>query len=944
MSQSAYIIGIDLGTTNCAVAYVDAREIRDGIPKIRAFEIPQLTRPGHVEDRPLLPSFMYLAGDGELPAGSTALPWDKKNDILIGELARDLGAKVPGRLVSSAKSWLCSPSVDRTAAILPWGAPEGVKRTSPVEASARFLAHIRQAWDHAMAKGDKSKLMAAQEVVVTVPASFDEAARELTVEAAVLAGLPKITLLEEPQAAFYAWISANRIDIDQKLASVRRVIVCDVGGGTSDFSLIDVKRTGDERNPVELTRSAVGDHLMLGGDNMDLALARMLEKKAGTMDAHQFKSLTAASRDAKEKMLGEKAPEKTSVAIVGRGSKVIGGSVKTELLRDEVMQTLVEGFFPVSRLGDEPVVGRSGIREWGLPYVHDPAVTRHLGQFLRRHIASGGIPGIPRPDAVLFNGGAMKPLIFRDRIRKVLADWFAIPGESNTVAELPSPSLDLAVAQGAAYYGCARRGQGLRIGGGMARSYYIGIELPEAPGQMASKAAICLVPRGTLEGDQLELPQTFTLRLSLPVVFPLFSSSTRPDDKLGNVIDEKSSELVPLPPLETVLHAGRRAVKKDVSVHLQAGLTEVGTLELALKSVGDDRRWEVHLNIRARNAPAASVSTPEAPQAVGGSDPRKLEAALALIRRAFDPQSREPIPAEILTRQIESALLLSKEAWPAPLARRLGDAMLEQSAHRDRSPIHEARWLNLAGFMLRPGFGDLADPERMKRLYNATRNALFFVSDPNCRIEWWVLWRRLAGGLKEDQERELFNRLQPFLFEERDVTKRGGWPRPSKGEVPEMWRAAASLELLDAKIKKQLGTRVSDELTDEGPTTPLLWSLARIGARAPAHAPPHVAVPTDAAEEWLNALLKMDWAGNPTANFAAVNLARKTGDRARDIGDTLRAKVLSRLKKESATEHDIAAVKTVTELESADRKMIFGDALPTALQLKTEEAEAKDEG
>jgi len=284
-------------------------------------------------------------------------------------------------------------------------------------------------------------------------------------------------------------------------------------------------------------------------------------------------------------------------------------------------------------------------------------------------------------------------------------------------------------------------------------------------------------------------------------------------------------------------------------------------------------------------------------------------------------------------------LQLSKEAWPAPVARRLADALLDLAEQRARSAEHETRWLNLAGYLLRPGFGDMSDPDRMKRLYNATRNGLNFVSDPACRIEWWVLWRRVAGGLKEDQERELFYRLQPFLFDERDVTKRGGWPRPSKGEVPEMWRAAASLELLDTKIKKQLGDRVIEELESEGPSTSLLWSLSRLGAREPAHASPNVVVPIETAESWLSVLLALDWAGNPNAVFAAVNLSRKTGDRARDIGESLRTKVLARLKKEKASEHDIAAVKTVTEFESGDRKMIFGDALPPALKV-TETAPA----
>jgi molecular chaperone DnaK (HSP70) len=927
-----YIVGIDLGTTNCAVAYADSRKIRGERPTVKIFEVPQLTRPGHVEARELLPSFLYLTGEKELPAGSMAVPWEKKNDFIVGELARELGSKVPGRLVASAKSWLCSPSVDRTAAILPWGAPEGVKRASPVEASARYLSHIREAWDHEFAKSDKGKALAEQDIVITVPASFDEAARELTVEAARMAGLPKITLLEEPQAAFYSWISENFSKLDKELSGIQRVLVCDVGGGTTDFSLIDVKHTGDEDQPLELVRSAVGDHLMLGGDNMDLTLARALEKKfSGHIDAHQFKALTAAVRDAKEKLLSEKAPEKQTVAVVGRGSSVIGGSVKTEIKRDETRQMLLEGFFPVSKLGDDPsTAGRTGIREWGLPYVHDPAVTRHMSQFLRRHARDAANGQVPRPDAVLFNGGAMKPNHFRERILEVLRLWF-----DHAPKELSSPSLDLAVAIGAAYYGCVRRGAGLRIGGGMGRAYYIGIEAAPTASNPTGKAAICIVPRGTVEGQKLELSQTFILTLASPVAFPLFSSSVR-NDEVGALVEESSADLASLPPLETILHAGRRAVKRDVTVRLESSLTEVGTLELALKSISDDRRWEVHLNIRTKSHGQELQAASKPAEVLGGTDPRKVEAALSMLRRGFDPSSREPIAAEIITRQLEAMLQLSKEAWPAAVARRLADALLDLSAHRARSAEHEARWLNLAGFLLRPGFGDIADAERMKRLYNATRNALNFVSDPACRIEWWVLWRRVAGGLKEDQERELFNRLQPFLFDERDVTKRGGWPRPSKGEVPEMWRAAASLELLDQKIKKQLGERVIEALEEDGPTTPLLWSLSRLGAREPAHAPPHVVVPIEVAESWLNTLVSLDWAGNPNALFAAVNLSRKTGDRARDIGEALRTKLLARLKKEKASNHDLAAVKTVTEFESADRKMIFGDVLPPALKLTEE--------
>lgn len=928
-----FVVGIDLGTTNCAVAYIHADDLDRPSPKIHLLEIPQLVKPGFVEERPLLPSFLYQAAASELPTGSAELPWDRKNTSVVGELARTMGAKTPGRLVSSAKSWLCSPSVDRTAAILPWGAPQDIQRVSPVEASARYLIHIRDAWDQQIARGKADAKLCKQEVVLTVPASFDEAARELTVQAAKIAGFEKLTLLEEPQAAFYAWLAKYAAKLKLRLEGIRRILVCDIGGGTSDFSLIDVTPVKGAKIPVQLSRSAVGDHLMLGGDNMDLALARHLEKKIGAhIDAHQFKALTAAAREAKEKLFSEKSPEKVSVAVMGRGSSVIGGSVKTELTRAEADAILLDGFVPVTQLNDDPQRStRAGLREWGLPYVQDPAITRHLSQFLRHHLVNGDPP---KPDAVLFNGGAMKPKAFRERILRAIGKWFGDSGWQPE--ELESVSLDLAVAEGAAYYGCVRHGAGVRIGGGMGRSYYIGIETDPTPARPTGKAAICLVPQGTEEGQTLELPPVFTLRLATPVAFPLFSSSVRGKDKLAEIVDEQSPDLAALPPLETMLHGGRRATKKDVAVRLHAGLTEVGTLALALKSVHDEREWEIHLNVRSKmlaggesteNQPTAT------PEADTGVDPRKAAAAIQMIHNAFEPNAREPLPPSMLSRQLEIALGCSRDLWPASIARRLADALLACATHRTRSAEHEARWLNLTGYLLRPGFGDLGDAERLRQLYNATRSGLQFVSDPNTRIEWWVLWRRVSGGLKEDQERELFYRLQPFLTGDRDISKREGWPRPSKGEVPEMWRAAGSFEMLDLAQKKILGNRVLIVLEDEGPSGPLFWALGRIGARAPAHAAANWVVPPEMAEAWLKALLALDWAGNPMAIFAAVNLSRKTGDAARDISEPLRGKVLDRLKKAGAIEHDIAAVKSVTELGNSDRKVIFGDALPPALKL-----------
>ncbi|HEY3322377.1 MAG TPA: Hsp70 family protein [Planctomycetota bacterium] len=956
---SRYIVGIDLGTTNCAVGYVAQEDLNRRPLPIHSFQVPQLTRPGAVESCPLLPSFLYLPAEHEMPKGSTALPWDAKRSVIIGELAREMGARVPGRLVASAKSWLCSPSVDRTAAILPWGAPQDVQRVSPVAASAAYLSHIREAWDHEIAKKDESQKLAAQDVVITVPASFDEAARELTVAAARAAGFARFILIEEPQAAFYAWMAVHSRALEEELNGIGRVLVCDVGGGTTDFSLIDVQRTGDPSRPIVLRRTAVGDHLMLGGDNMDLALARHLEKKIKSpIDAHQFKALAAAARGAKERLLASGAPEKISLSIMGRGTQVIGGSVRTELLKAEAETILLDGFFPETKLHEDPATaGRSGIREWGLPYVHDAAVTRHMSQFLRQHtgnsLESGSLesgvvaarkhktPDSVTPDsrlsldAVLFNGGAMKPAAFRLRILNVLGQWFG----TKPPVELMGTSLDHAVAVGAAAYGCARRGAGMRIGGGMGRAYYIGIETETAPERPTGKAAVCLVPQGAEEGQTLELPQTFTLRLATPVIFPLFSSSLRPSDKLGSLIDEESKELAALPPLETTLQTGRHAVKRDVAVRLKASLTEIGTLALALHALGDQRSWEVHLNVRGRVAQSSGIAGEDAAGTEArptGVDPRAETTALALLDRTFNAHSRQPLPPGLLTKQLEVALSMSKDSWPGALARRMADVLLEHADGRSRSAEHESRWLNLTGFLLRPGFGDVGDGERLRKLYNATRSGPAFVSDPNVRIEWWVLWRRTAAGLKADHERELFNRLQPFLTGERDVTKRGGWPRPTKGELPEMWRAAGSLELLDTPQKKLLGQRIVDLLDKDENLPVLLWSLARIGAREPVHAPANHAVPPDLAEAWLPAVFALDWRKQPMAIFAAVNLARKTGDRARDLSDILRRKTAERLKQAHASEHELAAVTTVVGLEVADRRQIFGESPPPALKLDGE--------
>src|SRR4051812_22105487 len=609
MTRPRYIVGIDLGTTNCAVAYVDTKGRERPAADIRMFDVPQLVAPGETAPRSMLPSFLYLTGGPELPPGAGRLPWSEGGDRIVGEFARSQGAKVPGRLVSSAKSWLCHPGVDREADILPWGSPPEVKKVSPVEASAAYLRHIRDAWNHAIAGDDATRRLEQQEVVLTVPASFDEAARELTVEAAKKAEFASITLLEEPQAAFYCWIVSHQDRWQREVRAGELILVCDIGGGTTDFSMITVVETPTGPG---FRRVAVGDHLMLGGDNIDLALAHHVEKKLGgvRLDTEQWSALRFACRTAKEKLLVHQQPllERWPVTIAGRGSRIIGGSIQSELTRDEVQAVALDGFFPRVPRGEDPGRGaRTGLQEFGLPFVSDPAVPKHMSSFLRRHraeaIGQGGHQADDRParpDAILFNGGALTPESVRDRIVEVIASWFTgDPGPPYEPRVLTNVSLDLAVAQGAAYYGVVRRGGGIRIGGGTARSFYVGLET-----RQAAKPWMCVAPRDAQEGDEVAIDgHDFDLLMGQPVVFPLASSSVRPDDRPGALVPADPDSIRELPPLQSLMRVGRKAKAERVPVSLAARVTEVGTIELWCQSRTDARRWRLQIQLRGPGQP-----------------------------------------------------------------------------------------------------------------------------------------------------------------------------------------------------------------------------------------------------------------------------------------------------------------------------------------------------
>ena len=613
-ATARFSIGIDLGTTHCALSYVD-RSASDGDTVVQGvLDIPQLTGPASVDAKPLLPSFLYLPHESELTPADMALPWGASDGYVVGEFARSRGAATPIRLVSSAKSWLCHPGVDRRAPLLPADAPAEVARVSPLTASIRYLSHLRWAWDQAHPEAPFD----AQDITVTIPASFDPAARELTAEACKAAGYQHLTLLEEPQAALYSWIQASGGDWRKQVKHGDIILVVDVGGGTTDLSLIAVlERDGN----LALQRVAVGEHILLGGDNMDLALAygvaRKLAGEGKQLDAWQTRALAHGCRSAKEQLLADETLQSVPVVVPSRGSKLIGGSIRTEVTRTEVLAMLVEGFFPQVAVTDKPITrARAALTQLGLPYAQDAAVTRHLAAFLARQAGAtehiDGLQGTQpedvaflHPTAILFNGGVLKAPQIEQRIQSVINGWLTADG-AQPARLLDGANLDLAVARGAAYYGHVRQGRGVRIRGGTAQSYYVGVEsnMPAIPGMEPPMSALCLAPFGMEEGTEVALDaQEFGLVVGEAVRLRFFGSSVRRTDAVGTLLDFWGpEELVELQEIELNLPADGRTPGEVVPVTLQARVTDIGTLELNAVPVGGSERWKVELDVRAETS------------------------------------------------------------------------------------------------------------------------------------------------------------------------------------------------------------------------------------------------------------------------------------------------------------------------------------------------------
>lgn len=947
--SARYIVGIDLGTTHTVVGYADltrapapapapATETDDDQdvapsterPTIEVFDVAQLVAPGEVAERPLLPSFRYHVGEQELGEQERQLAWAEPLPDLptavVGTLAQRMGGQVPGRLIASAKSWLSHAAVDRDAPILPWGAPEGVAKASPVDASASYLAHVKQAWDAAHPEAP----LKSQEVVLTVPASFDEAARALTIQAAKRAGLPKVRLLEEPQAAFYAWLDRHRDELEGALGETRLAAVVDVGGGTTDLTLIQVEL---RKSGPRLTRIAVGEHLMLGGDNMDLTLARLSEQEiqgeGKQLPAARFSQLLQQCREAKERLLAADGADEVKVTVLGGGSRLIGGSKSASLTRERVNTLVLDGFVPEVSLQDTPQVRRGGLVEFGLPYVADPAITRHLAAFLARHrdvaaeaLGLEGDQATPEgctPDAVLFNGGVFRGAQLEKRVLDVMGQW-----RGEALRKLDNPEPELAVARGAVAYGLARRGVGLRIGGGSPRSYFMQVD--DADGR---PQGVCVLPRGSEEGEEILLKdRTFALKVGKPVRFRLWTNASDRGHKAGDLVTLQGEAFRELPAIAAVLE-GKPGDGDELQVQLTAGLTEVGTLEMSCVGADDPaRRYKLEFQLRGEAGRDDSQGATKVTQL----HPRFADATQLV--QAFYGKSNKSLEGrkiKTLRNDLEKTLG-DRDGWDTALLRELFGALLAGVKRRRRSADHERIWFNLAGYCLRPGLGYPLDDWRVEQVWKLFESGVQFAPEQQVWSQWWILWRRIAGGLDEAQQLRLADAVAYYL------EPPGPRPRPRpKGPrmqgVEDMARMVGALERLPAARKAQVGDWLIERMARGELSMGAWWSVGRLGARAPLYGSAHTVVRADVAQRWLQRALEQDLKRQDQAALAAAQLARRTDDRERDLPPDVRERTAQALREAGAHEGWIRLVQEGGQLSEADERRVFGESLPAGLKL-----------
>ncbi|HNX76697.1 MAG TPA: Hsp70 family protein [Candidatus Rifleibacterium sp.] len=905
-ADSRFIIGIDLGTTQCALSYVD---LEDKNLRVRNLEITQLVSGGMLEGLPTLPSVIYLCEEERLV---NRPPWMDSEDIIVGAYARELGFEIPGRFVHSSKSWLCHPRAERQSPILPWQSEVVGRKISPVEAATSYLAYLGRLWNATIGVENEAFAFLRQKVIVTVPASFDPSARNLTLEAIDKAGIRAVSLIEEPQAAFYDYLQRNPKTMVGELKGIDTVLVIDIGGGTTDFSLIRLNWSADRDYP-EFSRLAVGPHLLIGGDNLDLALARRVEAefkhRGRKLAGKQWLSLLAQSHTTKEQVLAGEVSGAVHFNLAGSGSKVLAGAAKISLESEEIKKTLVDGFFPLVGPDEKPDEDNTlGLSEAGLPFTRDAAVTRHLAAFLRDNDV--------KPDAILFNGGTMQADCLRNRLFEVLTLW---RGTEPKVLENPHPTL--AVAAGAAYYGLVTLGMGQRIQSGNPVSVYLGIGTAKSSttARHVPEQLMCILPKGSeAEKDYHMAGKTLGIDLSHDSAFYLFYTPAPPKaEESGRLIKFNSKRYLSLPPC--VLKA--RTSKGEKQVEIRVRLRETGYLQIFCEEIGGSFSQELRFDLGESEKAGKGAADAPAKRRVPLTS-AQLKKIATLLTSAFS----EKIEYNSVFKELESIIGSPRTTWDAEMLRQLFDLFIERESEFRSNQNSLVLWFRLLGFCLRPGFGVQGDTARIDRIWQMIDDRYDY-SNAEFWSDWWIMWKRIAPGLSIERQEALKSRLEPVLFQ----TKRRDRKDREVGqhERNQLWRLFGHLERISVAEKERIGWWIIKAPPSYGVDAVALSALARLGARELAYAPDSAMVSQAVANAWAEQLLKKAMPGNSYLDTALREIGRKTGDRLVQIDDLLRKHILDVFKKKLRKKAFIQPLLKAARLEEKDLAELVGEALPS---------------
>ncbi|MGK0288758.1 MAG: molecular chaperone DnaK (HSP70) [bacterium] len=959
--QSRFLVSIDLGTSNSAVFYVDQEALTQ---ELTHFSISQWIGDQEVFPQSGLSSHTYILSPEELESKRYQLGWeDKPQPYIVGDWARQQQIKKPGRNISSVKSWLCYHQVDPNSPFLPQSDLAELPHYSPVEVTSFYLSHIKQAWNAQWKTDDGKNNLEHQNLVITIPASFDDTAREYTLQAIQKAGLENVTLLEEPQAAFYSWIASQNIDDILSYTEPKTVVVIDIGGGTSDFSLvrISVEEKEGKKHP-KFERIAVSEHILLGGDNIDLTLAANVEKEfvaeGKKLAPRQWESLVSQCRLAKEVILAGEQDSYT-ITVAKTGSRLIGGTKSTKINFDTIQKIILDGFFPLISWNEPIVRNRShGLRKMGLPYAQEPAITKHLCSFLKRYIEEhSDLDAFP--NQILFNGGTISPKILQDRLQQQVEQWKQELNQSKNIEEnqsielLQSVGMDLAVARGGAYYHLAKKGLGLQISGGSARSYYISITTQDKETKQDKEDWLCVLPQQA--GVETSIAITtidFLLRINQAVQFKLISTIHRHQDQIGEILELNAQEIeenfISLPPVQSFINIDRRNLKKgtqDIQVQLKAKLNEIGTLSVFCVSKEREQKWKLDFRLK-KDQSSQDEQILEIPDS---AIPDKWKNALSSIQEYYGKTAKKQEKSRPFSiyKHLEKELGSSRKEWDIILLRKMADLLYEGMSYKVRSPFHEQNWLKLLGFSLRPGFGFPQDERRIQQIEDLFKNGPYFKNERNLEIEWWILCRRVAGGLPTSTQQVILEQLKKRLQSGSSKRRPSVSGKNKKGQVKksdptalnELWRLLASLENIPAKEKIQLGDNLIKQITAEKFSGSEGWCLARLGNREPFYGDSIYTIPIETVEKWISWVLKLkDIPFQNEIPLILTQLGQYTGDRQRDIQDHLRQEILTFLKKEENTEHlqkilmEGKQEQSKEDNQNSMSEWLLGDSIPSGLR------------